>query len=136
MAANLYSGHLQYHPDWPHVLALDGREYTLTPEMCVIADDNGVPAGWEVKWNKDYRVTIRDVEVRRLEEPPPPKEDEEPVPSVPSSPEAAPPEDVIAHAARLLAQAQRSPAAVAGRQPGLRRGAIQVSPPIERLAQP
>ncbi|MGD9915751.1 MAG: phenylalanine--tRNA ligase subunit beta [Rhizobiaceae bacterium] len=24
------------------VLALDGREYTLTPEMCVIADDNGV----------------------------------------------------------------------------------------------
>ena len=24
------------------MLALDGREYTLTPEMCVIADDNGV----------------------------------------------------------------------------------------------
>ncbi len=24
------------------VLALDGREYTLTPEMCVIADENGV----------------------------------------------------------------------------------------------
>jgi phenylalanyl-tRNA synthetase beta chain len=24
------------------ILALDGREYTLTPEMCVIADDNGV----------------------------------------------------------------------------------------------
>ncbi|MCO5147858.1 MAG: phenylalanine--tRNA ligase subunit beta [Aquamicrobium sp.] len=24
------------------VLALDGREYTLTPEMCAIADDNGV----------------------------------------------------------------------------------------------
>ncbi|MER8565187.1 phenylalanine--tRNA ligase subunit beta [Mesorhizobium sp. M0924] len=24
------------------VLALDGREYTLTPQMCVIADDNGV----------------------------------------------------------------------------------------------
>lgn len=24
------------------VLALDGREYTLTPEMCVIADDNGI----------------------------------------------------------------------------------------------
>src|SRR5690606_10225370 len=24
------------------VLALDGREYALTPEMCVIADDNGI----------------------------------------------------------------------------------------------
>ena len=28
--------------DGEKVLALDGREYTLTPEMCVIADDNGV----------------------------------------------------------------------------------------------
>ena len=28
--------------DGETVLALDGREYTLTPEMCVIADDNGV----------------------------------------------------------------------------------------------
>lgn len=28
--------------DGEKVRALDGREYTLTPEMCVIADDNGV----------------------------------------------------------------------------------------------
>ncbi|ESZ46162.1 phenylalanyl-tRNA synthetase subunit beta [Mesorhizobium sp. L2C054A000] len=28
--------------DGEKVLALDGREYTLTPQMCVIADDNGV----------------------------------------------------------------------------------------------
>lgn len=28
--------------DGEKVLALDGREYALTPEMCVIADDNGV----------------------------------------------------------------------------------------------
>jgi phenylalanyl-tRNA synthetase beta chain len=28
--------------DGEKVLALDGREYTLTPEMCAIADDNGV----------------------------------------------------------------------------------------------
>ncbi|MEQ1941072.1 phenylalanine--tRNA ligase subunit beta [Mesorhizobium sp. VNQ89] len=28
--------------DGEKVLALDGREYELTPEMCVIADDNGV----------------------------------------------------------------------------------------------
>ncbi len=28
--------------DGEKVMALDGREYTLTPEMCVIADDNGV----------------------------------------------------------------------------------------------
>ncbi|MCG8272352.1 phenylalanine--tRNA ligase subunit beta [Aquamicrobium sp. NLF2-7] len=28
--------------DGEKVLALDGREYQLTPEMCVIADDNGV----------------------------------------------------------------------------------------------
>ncbi|MDH4987065.1 phenylalanine--tRNA ligase subunit beta [Aminobacter anthyllidis] len=28
--------------DGDKVLALDGREYSLTPEMCVIADDNGV----------------------------------------------------------------------------------------------
>ncbi|WP_421855718.1 phenylalanine--tRNA ligase subunit beta [Oricola sp.] len=28
--------------DGETVLALDGREYALTPEMCVIADDNGV----------------------------------------------------------------------------------------------
>jgi phenylalanyl-tRNA synthetase beta chain len=28
--------------DGETVLALDGREYTLTPEMCVIADDKGV----------------------------------------------------------------------------------------------
>ncbi|RST80203.1 phenylalanine--tRNA ligase subunit beta, partial [Aquibium carbonis] len=28
--------------DGETVLALDGREYTLTPEMCVIADENGV----------------------------------------------------------------------------------------------
>ncbi|TIV04929.1 MAG: phenylalanine--tRNA ligase subunit beta, partial [Mesorhizobium sp.] len=28
--------------DGEKVLALDGREYTLKPEMCVIADDNGV----------------------------------------------------------------------------------------------
>ena len=28
--------------DGEKVLALDGREYTLTPEMCVIADENGV----------------------------------------------------------------------------------------------
>lgn len=28
--------------DGKKVLALDGREYALTPEMCVIADDNGV----------------------------------------------------------------------------------------------
>ncbi|MFA6157235.1 phenylalanine--tRNA ligase subunit beta [Mesorhizobium sp.] len=28
--------------DGETVLALDGREYTLTPDMCVIADDNGV----------------------------------------------------------------------------------------------
>ncbi|TGS41008.1 MULTISPECIES: phenylalanine--tRNA ligase subunit beta [unclassified Mesorhizobium] len=28
--------------DGEKVQALDGREYTLTPEMCVIADDNGV----------------------------------------------------------------------------------------------
>ena len=28
--------------DGEKVLALDGREYTLTPDMCVIADDNGV----------------------------------------------------------------------------------------------
>ncbi|RWD61130.1 phenylalanine--tRNA ligase subunit beta [Mesorhizobium sp.] len=28
--------------DGETVLALDGRSYTLTPEMCVIADDNGV----------------------------------------------------------------------------------------------
>lgn len=28
--------------DGEKVLGLDGREYTLTPEMCVIADDNGV----------------------------------------------------------------------------------------------
>lgn len=28
--------------DGEHILALDGREYQLTPEMCVIADDNGV----------------------------------------------------------------------------------------------
>ncbi|MER9502708.1 phenylalanine--tRNA ligase subunit beta, partial [Mesorhizobium sp. M0587] len=28
--------------DGEKVLALDGREYTLTPEMCVIADDDGV----------------------------------------------------------------------------------------------
>ncbi|TIS93390.1 phenylalanine--tRNA ligase beta subunit-related protein, partial [Mesorhizobium sp.] len=28
--------------DGEKVLALDGREYTLTPEMCVIADRDGV----------------------------------------------------------------------------------------------
>ncbi|TIS31931.1 MAG: phenylalanine--tRNA ligase subunit beta, partial [Mesorhizobium sp.] len=28
--------------DGEKVLALDGREYSLTPEMCVIADDNGI----------------------------------------------------------------------------------------------
>ncbi|RWG70935.1 phenylalanine--tRNA ligase subunit beta [Mesorhizobium sp.] len=28
--------------DGENVLALDGREYSLTPEMCVIADDNGI----------------------------------------------------------------------------------------------
>ncbi len=28
--------------DGEKVLALDGREYTLTPDMCAIADDNGV----------------------------------------------------------------------------------------------
>lgn len=28
--------------DGEKVMALDGREYTLTPDMCVIADDNGV----------------------------------------------------------------------------------------------
>ncbi|TIW51228.1 MAG: phenylalanine--tRNA ligase subunit beta, partial [Mesorhizobium sp.] len=28
--------------DGEQVLALDGREYTLTPEMCVIADEDGV----------------------------------------------------------------------------------------------
>lgn len=28
--------------DGEKVMALDGREYTLTPEMCAIADDNGV----------------------------------------------------------------------------------------------
>jgi len=47
------------------------------------ADKAGVPAGWEVRWNTDYRVTIQDVEVRRLEEPPPPKEDEKPKPTPP-----------------------------------------------------
>ena len=49
-----------------------------------IADKAGVPAGWEVRWNKDYRVTIQDVEVRRLEEPPPPKEDQKPRPKPPA----------------------------------------------------
>jgi phenylalanyl-tRNA synthetase beta chain len=29
-------------PDAERILALDGREYALTPDMCVIADDNGV----------------------------------------------------------------------------------------------
>ncbi|TJW68548.1 MAG: phenylalanine--tRNA ligase subunit beta, partial [Mesorhizobium sp.] len=42
--ANKVAGNLVVRraKDGEKVLALDGREYTLTPEMCVIADDNGV----------------------------------------------------------------------------------------------
>ncbi|MBZ9676632.1 phenylalanine--tRNA ligase subunit beta [Mesorhizobium sp. ES1-1] len=39
VAGNLVVRHAR---DGEKVLALDGREYTLTPDMCVIADDNGV----------------------------------------------------------------------------------------------
>ncbi|MHA6686978.1 phenylalanine--tRNA ligase subunit beta [Mesorhizobium sp. A556] len=39
VAGNLTVRHAR---DGEKVLALDGREYTLTPEMCAIADENGV----------------------------------------------------------------------------------------------
>ena len=36
-----------------------------------IADKVGVPAGWEIRGGAPYRIQIKEVEVRRLEEPPP-----------------------------------------------------------------
>ena len=41
------------------VLALDGREYTLTPEMCVIADDNGVDFDRRHHGRRAFRLRSR-----------------------------------------------------------------------------
>jgi hypothetical protein len=44
------------------------------------ADENDVPAGWEVRGNQSYWIAIPDVEVKRLKEPPPPVPDTGPSP--------------------------------------------------------
>ena len=45
-----------------------------------LADNNDVPAGWEVRGNQSYWIPILDVEVKRLKEPPPPPPDTGPKP--------------------------------------------------------
>lgn len=40
-----------------------------------ITDKAKLPAGWEVRGASDYKITIRDVEIRRQKEPDPPKPD-------------------------------------------------------------
>ncbi|MBK1827890.1 hypothetical protein [Haloferula rosea] len=48
-----------------------------------LADAVNLPAGWEIRFNQMYAVTLSDVEIRRQKEPPPAKPDPNPQPKPP-----------------------------------------------------